>query len=123
VQIDDVPDNEPIMPGSRLQADRVFERQNAHARARSQLDRDAARPKRLLEQIYFQLIIGVREPQHQARISAGGLDHSRPVADGRKRPSHVLSDIWQGFMVRRGEIQILRWAVHDLMSTECVPSR
>ena len=78
MQIDDVADHEPVMPGPG-QADRGVQRHSAHARPRRQLDRYPAWPQRFLEQVYLQFVTGTRKPQHEARVAACGLHHPRPV--------------------------------------------
>ena len=78
MQVDDVADHEPVMPGPRLQADRVVQRDSAHARPGRQLDRDPAWAQRFLSR---SISSSSSEPGSHSTKRA-----YRPVASTTPRP-------------------------------------
>src|SRR5215510_14995391 len=82
VQVDDVADNEPVMPGTGLQPHSVLKRQCPYVRHGSYLDGDEARIERLLQQIHLQCLSGTREPQRQASVTTGRFHQFHVISRG-----------------------------------------
>jgi len=66
VEIDDVADHEPVVPGARLQAPGVFKRYCPDAYRRCYLNRDPPGLQCLLEEIHLQFLTGTGKLQRSA---------------------------------------------------------
>jgi len=123
VEIDDVADHEPVVPGARLQAHGVFKRHCPHARRRCYLNRHPPGLQCLLEEIHLKFLTGAGKLQYQACVPrAGRFGEPHAVTRALERVLDMRRDFWQRGVVTGGKVQVLRWLVHDLMGAERVPS-